>query len=209
MTRRQRQAKHAAEHRHMTNRLIGLYVAASADTIFEGRAWYPHAEGVIAELSKRYGIGRPAVAGVVAALSPQTRWRSNIDAAESVLAGDIDAARRHCYRANIDKAQAIALQLGDPLDVLGGPKVRAFWANLVGSREAVTVDVWATRAATAGRLSAPTNASYPRIARAYATAAEIVGESPRDLQAAIWLHVRPGAEHARDKLTIQAKGVPA
>lgn len=185
----------------MRDRLIRLY-ESTADALREsGRAWYPTAERVAAELGGD-AVEQPKVAAIIAALSPQTRWRSNVEAANAVLWGDLAEARRHCYRANIDKADRIA-RGADPADVLGGPKVRAFWANLSGDTDAVTVDVWATRAATAGRRSDPGNA-YARIANAYKAAAWAVGESPRDFQAIIWLAARPDGEHKRDLAALAA-----
>lgn len=203
MTRRQRQGQHAAEHRHMRDRLIRRYVEATGATIMAGRQWYPAAESVVAELSNQYGIGRPTVAAVIAVLSPQTRWRQNITAARAVLEGELSTARAHCYGSNVLKAVAL---LGNPggTPILGGPKVSAFWANLVGSREAVTVDVWAARAATDRDVKSLKRARYERIARAYKAAADIVGETPREFQAIIWLATRPASEYTHDLRAIHS-----
>lgn len=203
MTRRQRQAKRAAEHRHMRDRLIAAYVAADADTIMAGRRWYPTAEAKIAELADAYSVGPVTAAAIVAVLSPQVKWRANIACARAVLARDAVEARRHCLHANVRKAEAIR-DGADPLEVVSGPKVSAFFANLIGSGETVTVDVWATRAATGGKQDHPTNASYPYIAAAYRAAAAQCGERARDFQAAVWLAIRPEAEHVRDLAEIGA-----
>jgi hypothetical protein len=201
---RQRQALYAAEHRHWRDRLLRQFDLAPADLHIEGSAWYPRAEEKVADLAEHYGISRPRVAGVIAALSPQVRWRENVDSAERILEGKYTGIQG--YPANVGKASAIAAG-GDPDLILGGDKVRAFWANLIGSREAVTVDTWAARAAYGLERplpSQPKGTRYERIARAYRAAAETVAAPPRELQAIVWLAVRPTAEHEKDVAAIFA-----
>lgn len=194
-----RRHRYAAEHGHMVRRLLATYAEADAATLAEGREWYSHAERMVAELAAHYGLARSTVAGVVAALSPQRRWRENVAQAETLLER---RPVRNAYQANVLKAEAIA-DGADPLEVLGGPKVRAFFANLIGGREVVTVDVWAQRAATGRDLEAPKWGRYRRIARAYREVAARVGEHPRDFQAIIWLTLRPSTEHAKDKEALE------
>jgi len=196
MTQKQKQAKYAAEHRHMRDRLLDIYAGTDADTRQAGRLWYPSAEGVIASLSDSHGIGRPRVAGIVAVLSPQQRWRTNVRSARAMLEGEDWLAAG--YAQNRDKARAL-LEGAPVLAVVGGDKVTSFWANLIGSRTAVTVDVWAQRAAL-GRHHPhqPKGARYRRIVNAYRAAAAKVGELPREFQAIVWLGTRPAAEHDRD-----------
>lgn len=113
-----------------------------------------------------------------------------IDAAEAGQPEPIVAG----LPANRAKAWRIA-NGADPALVLGGPKVRAFFANITGDHDAVTVDVWAARAAE-GRdnPNGPTGGRYAAIADAYRLAAASRGVSPRECQAAIWVHVRGAAE---------------
>lgn len=186
----------------MRDRILRAYGEASPTVRRAGRLWYPTAEAVIAELSDRYGVSRVDTAAVVAALSPQTRWRSNIVAAEALLEGRRSIALAHAYPLNVAKAERV-LAGEDPADVLGGPKVRAFWKNLAGNRDAVTVDVWAARAASGGQIDAPSPAQYLRIATAYAAAANMVGETNRETQAIVWLAARPVSGHERDSRAIQ------
>jgi hypothetical protein len=202
MTKRQRQAKHAAEHRHMRDRLLSIYAAAESDVLDAGRLWYPGAETVIADLSREFQLGRPRVAAIVAVLSPQQRWRKNIESARHVLEGE--AWRALGYDAN--RAKAVALAGGAPLEqIIGGDKVTSFWANLIGSRTAVTVDVWAQRAAL-GRHHPhqAKHARYARLVAIYRAAAEKAGETPREFQAIVWNAIRPAIEHDRDWRSIYA-----
>lgn len=196
MTRKQKQAQYAAEHRHMRDRLLAIYAGADAEMREAGRLWYPSAEGVIASLADSHGIGRPRVAGIVAVLSPQQKWRINVRSARAILDGE--DWRVGGYEQNRQKAKLL-LEGAPVLAVLGGDKVTSFWANLIGSRTAVTIDVWAQRAAL-GRHHPhqPKGARYKRLTRAYRAAAEAVGELPREFQAICWLATRPAAEHDRD-----------
>lgn len=196
MTKRQRQAKYAAEHRHMRDRLLSIYAAADSDVLDAGRLWYPGAENVIADLSREFQLGRPRVAAIVAVLSPRQRWRKNMEAARHVLEGE--SWRAVVYDANRDKANA--LLAGAPLEqIIGGDKVTSFWANLIGSRTAVTIDKWAQQAAL-GRYHRhqPKHGRYDRLVSIYRAAAETAGETPREFQSIIWNAIRPAIEHDRD-----------
>lgn len=183
MTKRQRQAKHAAEHRHMRDRLLSIYSAASGDVVEAGRLWYPGAENGIADLSREFQLGRPRVAAIVAVLSPRQRWRKNIEGARRVLEGE--AWRAPVYAAN--RAKAEALLAGAPLEqIIGGDKVTSFWANLIGSRTAVTIDKWAQQAALGHyHRHQPKHARYDRLVAIYRGAAETAGETPREFQSIV------------------------
>lgn len=202
MTKRQRQAKYAAEHRHMRDRLLNIYSAAGGDVVEAGRLWYPTAENVIADLSREFSLGRPRVAAIVAVLSPRQRWRKNIEAARHVLEGE--PWRAVVYDANRDKALAIR-DGADLASVIGGDKVTSFWANLIGSRTAVTVDKWAQLAALGHyHRHQPKHGRYERLVAIYRAAAEGAGETPREFQSIIWNAIRPAAEHKRDWESIYA-----
>lgn len=202
MTRRQRQGKHAAEHRHMRDRLLRTFATASGDVLEAGGLWYPNAEDVIADLSREFAIGRPRIAAVVAVLSPRQRWRKNVEAARYALEGE--AWRGAGYGVNRDKAAAIIS--GAPIEqIVGGDKVTSFWANLIGSRTAVTIDVWAQRAALGYyHRHQPKRDRYRRLVEAYRAAAKVAGVPPREFQAIVWLATRPASEHARDMEAIRA-----
>jgi hypothetical protein len=131
-------------------------------------------------------------------LSPQVKWRENVASARNFIEGNGSVQG---YPANKAKAERIA-KGESPDAVLGGDKVRSFFANLIGSRVAVTVDVWAQRAATGRDLPPPKGRRYRQVARAYTDAAELCCEHARDFQAIVWLATRPAAEHERDVAAI-------
>jgi hypothetical protein len=184
----------------MTKRILRCWRHASAAELAEGLEWYGVAGASADSLAAGALISRAQAAGVIAALSPRCQWTQNIAAAAKLVDAWTAGRPRPMvagFNGNAAKAWAI-LECGpdvDPLDVLGGPKVRAFYANIMGDLDAVTVDVWAARAAEGKHFTdrAPAGKRYERIAASYRAAAAIVGVSPRDMQAAVWIHVRASA----------------
>jgi hypothetical protein len=73
-----------------------------------------------------------------------------------------------------NRAKAWRIACGeDPDAVLSGPKVRAFFANIMGDVDAVTMDVWAARAAEGRRNeNAPVRRRYRLLAESYRRAGE-------------------------------------
>lgn len=168
------------------DRLEALYRQAGPEIIRTGRGWYDHAQRAADELSRDLprGCGRIAAAGIIAALSPRLRWGHNLAAARAIAEG---RPRSYAFGDAWRKAQRI--RDGErPTDVLRGPKVRAFWRAVAGDPNAVTIDVWAARAA--GLPDKPSPGAISEAQGAYREAAERCGESPRDFQAIVWLIVR-------------------
>jgi hypothetical protein len=127
---------------------------------------------------------------------------------DAVIRGDSEPPAVHTRTM---RAQAWRIAQGErPLDVLNGPKVRAFYANITGNLSAVTVDTWAARVAEGdwrpnpmahlrahapyAATDAPQGRRYALIADAYREAAALLGHAPRDVQAAVWVHVRQSAD---------------
>lgn len=183
-----------------TERILAVYDAAGPEATAAGLVWYERAESAMAELAERHSVDRRTAAGVTAALSPRVPWttkhgkRPNLEAADRMLAAAGAGQPEPIVNgttANRRKAWTIA-NGADPETVLGGPKVTAFYANLTGDPDRVTVDMWAAIAAGVNpeRLS-PSRRRDLR--SAYAIAAAMRGVTPRQFQAAVWVAVR-GAE---------------
>jgi hypothetical protein len=174
-------------------RLATIYAAADPATRKAGREWYPRAGRLAAEIAAEFDYPPKVAAAVIAVLSPQVTWAENLQ-----LARDAFAAKRNrrplagTFGRNLAKAAAIID--GEPIaDNLGAraPKVRAFFANICGRRDAVTVDRWAARAADGRETFAELRGrNYDAYADAYRRAAELVGVPPRTLQATVWVAVR-------------------
>ncbi len=208
MTRKSRQAKRAAEHRHNVARLVARYRATTESERQLGREWYGAAYRACVRMAEGRNITVNQCAGAVAAMSPRMQWEANLNAAEQI----ISAAMRGEYPPpcglgrNVAKAYDIAI--GKSItDTLKGPKVNAFYRNIaeggcggIASRDMpmpalpqVTLDVWAMRAAT-GKTIEPKGAKYRQGIEWYSAAAEICGEFVAQFQAIIWTDIRGKAD---------------
>ena len=173
------------------DRILARYDAATDAERADGANWYPIAHSLAEELadSKRTLYH---TAGVIAALSPQVQWPVNARSAAAM----VRAARSRKgqpkvsgYPANRAKAWAMA-RGSAPHSVLGGDKVISFFANILGDHDAVTIDVWAYRAATGKDGNQPDGKRYAALADDYRTAAAARGVVPSTLQAVVWLQVK-------------------
>lgn len=178
---------------HMTRRILRAHANATPADLVAGIAWYDRARDAAAAILPD---DPNRAAGVIAALSPRCQWATNVAWAARMIdaaqAGEACPPRVH---TTTQRRIAWAIANGaDPLDVLSGPKVRRFYLNIIGDHNVVTVDVWAARAAEGhSNPAAPRGGRYDAIERAYQNAARVVGMTPRDLQAAVWVHTRGSA----------------
>jgi hypothetical protein len=175
-----------------------VYRRTSPADMAQGLQWYEDAQRRACEAAPH--LTAEYAAGVVAALSPMTGWSTNLDNAEKLaavhLAGEPMPTEGYGFKRNTAKAWAILDGL-HPMDALRGPKVTAFYRNIVGCPHSVTVDRWAIRIAYYDP-DGPTTVSdkeYAIIADAFRTVATEVGITARQLQAATWVYYR--RVHAR------------
>lgn len=188
----------------VTRRIVRLYREASDESLRYGVSWYWQAHGAAGILSRRFGVSREVATGVLAALSPSCHWSRNKSLAWEMLStGNCG----HMYGDAIRKARRI-IDGEDPLDVLGGDKVRSFYRNILdpwGSDD-VTVDRHAFDIAagrvtddlarkaleTGGRKGNRDGqaGNYVRVADCYRRAADILGVSPHMVQAVTWCEWR-------------------
>jgi hypothetical protein len=163
--------------------------AATPDQIARGAKWYTIANGIAAMVGD--GDVRKG-AGIIAALSPRMQWDRNVKLA-------LDAGNGHVHGAmgaSLRKAQAI-LDGTAPEEVLPmAAKTGNFYVNVSDPNEpnAVTVDAWAYRVATADP-TAPgpkSQRDYDEVAQAYRMIAAEFGELANVTQAGTWNWAREG-----------------
>jgi hypothetical protein len=169
--------------------ILAEYARATDKQRVDGRAWYPAAGAIIDGLASWADVEPGTVAAVVAALSPRNPWRWNIQDSAAILHhARHGGALPKVTTFNDNRDKAIAFVNGAADWKSSALKVRSFVRNMTGDAHAVTVDVWAIRVASGGALSTVENdADYRAAEAAYRHAAVIVGETPRDLQAIVWL----------------------
>ena len=119
------------------NKLRGSYrniakilKGATPDAVFAGEAWYREANQVaqsVGEMADYTGLKALQVgAGIIAALSPQMGWGMNVTIAILL----VTKGTRKTTLANHIKAVKIR-EGEEPLKVLGGEKVKAFYLAIV------------------------------------------------------------------------------
>jgi hypothetical protein len=195
----------------LVGHILATWERASDHVRDSGAAWYADAHHVACELDPE----APArAAGVIAALSPQTSWDLNVRLAKRAYADDNASGhtRLFCRRAN-----AILVDGETPDSVLGGRKVRAFfaliaepfadWFTVCVDRHAVAVALGRTLTNRERKVLERVGV-YDYVADAYRCAASALGLAPHVVQAATWLQWRnetaPGwaaRDRAQDQLT--------
>lgn len=159
-----------------------------------GQEWYERAR----DIADRLGGGDTVKgAGVIAAMSPQTGWKQNVDLASSMFkSGDAPTTGQR-----VESARRI-MDGEHPLDVMKGHKTRAFFSNIIDPDDPhpVTIDRHAYDIAVGERngsadrklSSAP---RYQHFADAYRAATDLTDESvPSRIQAVTWSHWRGSAD---------------
>lgn len=182
-------ADDATQERYVAN-IIRAWNDATDEDKSRGRAWYPVAH----DLAEVIGNGDTRKgAGVIAALSPQKAWRTNVKLAQ-------DASNGNCHGhvgEALDKVRAI-LTGADPSDVLPADKKTGhFYRNIAdpSDPDPVTIDRHAHDVAvgeTYGqRQRGLGNATrYATLAHAYREASRRIGELPNVVQAVTWVAQR-------------------
>jgi hypothetical protein len=185
------------EHRTiMVERLRDIGNRLTTEEVAAGYGWYRLAHNQARRLARKYGTTTHRAAGVIAALSPNQTWSVNLVMAESALAGNPRG-----FASAVARAKRI-LAGGSIIDTFPGPdtgshKIREFYRAIAGNTNAVVIDRWALRAAWGDDVRVKDlqrKGVYHMVASAYREVAPEFGLSPRDFQAAVWVHVRGGAE---------------
>jgi hypothetical protein len=180
--------------RYAYTRHIRNYLAlATSEQRREGIAWYgASAASTIESIARETGLDFEHVAGVVALLSPRVRWYKNIEGARDFCRAYV-SGNPEPYANGLPYNRRKAWQWLHTRDyeLLTGNKVSAFYQNLTGNEQRVTVDTWAIRAATRCKLDAvDSTRRYYEVERAYQRVAREHGLTPAQCQAIVWVVIR-------------------
>lgn len=181
--------------------ILAVFFSANTAEVCEGREWYSNANEYACALAYKYNIHVESAAGIIAALSPNNRWSRNLTDAEALIqayANGGDPGDVKVTTFNKNKAKAIAILEGaDPLDVLGGRKVRAFYECIMDV-DAVCVDghaysIWLGQRVATTKTPSISAKLYEQIADDYRKATaqinNITGQhfTPAQVQAVTWV----------------------
>lgn len=166
--------------------ILSVFDQATDSEYKEGMTWYNKANAWCWGIDH---LNYKRAAGVLAALSPMLSWDLNVRYAEMVYAGK---TRIPCLQKNA--AKAIAIKNGwNALDILSGPKVTAFYHNIVNpysdDYRYVTIDRQAIDIANgyAGSHNNAYRKVHEDMAIAYVDAAHEIGILPLQMQAVTWV----------------------
>jgi len=183
--------------------ILAVFFAATDLERINGAQWYNVVQNASGIMAERYGISLETVAGVIAALSPSNRWERNLRDADNLIGaytlGGLDDAlsvKTSTYSKNKAKALAI-LQGAEPLEALGGLKVRAFYGCIIG-QDTVCVDGHAYAIWRGERISTSSTPKispklYAAISADYVKATDTINSvlgaqyKPFQIQAITWL----------------------
>lgn len=155
----------------------------------EGMEWYTDAHNTAAALDPE-NVSRAC--GVIAALSPMNGWKNNKRMAMRMYAGETNG-----LGMGQSVGKALRILCGEqPLDVLGGDKVRAFYSTILNPFDPNAIPVIDRHAhdiAVGAKLpnNHPsrnmTNRRYNDFARVYSECANAFSLGAPQLQAITWL----------------------
>lgn len=157
----------------------------------EGVNWYPTAYEIASQVGKGDVVKG---AGIIAAFSPMIKWSLNIEMAKNAVESGSFVGH---FKANNAKAFRI-WQGEDPLKVLGGNKVRAFYKCIVsaGECEVPVIDSHSIAVALNSFPNDKQRSQYARgkyydeFARAYVEVAKKLQVPVSVLQATTWVRWR-------------------
>jgi len=181
------------------------YEQISMRDFTDGMRWYAEARQVAQVMSAHIGekITIEQAAAVIAVLSPAQKWerqsREMVRIVDLWHKGHDWRNVRYGFKRNLAKAWRI--MDGDPT-ALVGYKVQAFWQNIIGCMDYVTVDRWSLRVAIGHTVTTVKPVDYPVLVQCFRKVAKQVGLSPRDLQAILWVWARRTDSRAQLRLAL-------
>lgn len=181
--------------------ILAVYNAATAADLREGLAWYQTAHNWCVTQA---GSRRPHLvkrnAGIVAALSPLNGWGNNKRKAAELISKrgriTVEKGKPNGIGLGANVAKAIAIYNGaEPLDVLKGDKVRAFYRTILDPQGDIdpVIDRHAFDIAVGERTDEKRRGAlsrkgvYAEFAHAYREAAKIAGIGSAQMQAVTWI----------------------
>lgn len=169
--------------------VLAVWQSTSDDDKTAGAQWYRTARELGKSLDSEFDLKPNSGAGILAALSPSMSWENNQIEARALIE---NGWSRMQSAANNQKALKIK-RGDDPLEVLGGNKVRAFYACIVDRDDKrACIDRHAVAVYMGRHISDREQKGlervgiYDRIANAYQRVADQYGVAVEVVQATTW-----------------------
>lgn len=176
--------------------VLGIYSNSTATHLEEGMSWYRSAH----EFAESLDVNIERSAGIIAALSPMSKWENNKNKAaqfynqNGIVCLNGKGNGIGLWK-NVLKAQEIYAG-AKPLDVLSGNKVRAFYLSILNPSDnsvPPVVDRHAFDIAVGRRTDDKTRGilsrkgMYDSFAEVYSEAAKTAGIGSAQMQAVTWV----------------------
>ena len=192
---------------HNAREIVAKFTLATSQEEQLGCDWYPSALKIASRIANKYGLRTEAVAGVIAALSPNNRWERNIVDAEAIIkcwaAGgtrtDILNVKVCTYGKMKAKAVDILTRDIPIVEILNGKKIIEFFNCITNpALNDVCIDghaysVWFGQRLTMKEVPAIGKKLRHQIKTDYCDATAFINEeldtayTPADIQAITWV----------------------
>ncbi len=177
--------------RRCVNNILTTYYQRKEGDLYD---WYVEARVLSQQLAFDRPFSASQCAGVISALSPLKSWDENIKIAHDFIEYGI---RSHMFTF-VEKAELIMNCDGTDeaiLDILNGRKISAFYLNIMGRSDVVTIDRHALsvvlgRDTNDNDYAGMTARQYAFFQECYITAAYKMGIVPSMMQSVTWLVYR-------------------
>jgi hypothetical protein len=177
--------------------LAALWDQADAIDRDEGELAYPRYRRVMGQLAARYAVPVDRVVAAFAATSPNSDYVGNVRSVITMLEAlrlglPCGAATVSTYKACRDRAWTYLTGEADFLGTVKGPKIRAFYMNIMDPRDPVPVTIdghmVAAHRANAGTMkdNIPRYGEYLRVAQDVRELAARLGRVANQVQATLW-----------------------
>lgn len=167
--------------------LIERYQKTHPSTRRRGRAWYPEARRVLAQIAGESDRSVAQAVAVFAITSANTTLASNLRFTKEILAGQRMAG---CYPSFQTPQIEAVFSTRYPGRFVRGPKCGPFYKAIMGDVDALVLDRWAARAAGVEGVKDIRPGLRRELEQAYRMAARFCGETVRAFQAIAWLDIR-------------------
>lgn len=194
-----------------TRHIAAMLSSASESDLAQGMTWYARAEAVAVKLAHTYGITFHQAVGVIAALSPNNKWKRNCADAANLIRAYVrghDPATVKVSTFHPNKRKALSILQSPTQELISqillgkdGRKVQAFFLSITGRHDAVCVDghayaIWKGQRIPTTKTPKLGARLYATIARAYCLVADRseslcgVKLTPAQVQAVTWVTYR-------------------